>query len=67
MFFKIVNNEFLKVGDIKVGDVVPLLDITNKKVFLVKYLGGSEYLKTNEYNINSAIGKIFWNMQNLNY
>lgn len=67
MFFKIVNNEFLKVGDIKIGDVVPLLDITNKKVFLVKYLGESEYIKTNEYDINSEIGKIFWNMQNLNY
>lgn len=67
MFLKVINNDVLKFGDIKIGDVIPLLDITNKKVFLVKFLGESEYININEYDIDSSIGKIFWNMQNLNY
>lgn len=65
MFIKLVDKKVIKFGDIKRGDIVPLIDIDNESVFMVNFINEIDYKKIKEYAIDSAIGRIFWNMKNL--
>lgn len=66
MFLKVIDNKISKIGEFNKGDIVPLINITDKRIFLVEFLGGKNFTYIKEYNINSLIGRIIWNMQNLN-
>lgn len=68
MFLKVFNGEVFKYGEIKGGNLVPLINVDERKVFLVKIIGdNTEFKKVKEYDIESIIGKIYWNMINLDY